>query len=300
MQQVVKLTLQPLAQGFAVGLDVGTPLPLTQMLIGRSVADVVSLLPRVFNLCRSAQEGAARLALGLPLAADFVDQLGRELLRDHLIKFCLSWPRLLDLPAQPLPAREQVPAALFGALGRMPASMIEFDRWLASDQGMAPLLQAIAQAFAPGEAVSMCPLCTPESVFEPAPQDNTTAIRHHQHPVLQGLLQRYGAGPLWRAVARLVDAEACMEQRLPALRRLPGGTALAPAARGIYALQASAQDGRLCAFRRVTPTDHLLMAQGVLAQSFASLPHSKMALAPLLVDILDPCVPCQWEEVANA
>ena len=300
MQQVVKLTLQPLAQGFAVGLDAGTPLPLTQMLIGRSVADVVSLLPRVFNLCRSAQEGAARLALGLPLAADFADQLARELLRDHLIKFCLSWPRCLNRPAQPLPTREQVPAALFGALGRMPANLVEFDRWLASGQGMAPLLQAIEQAFAPGEAVSVWPLSTPDSMFQPTPQDNTTAIRHHAHPVLQGLRQRHGAGPLWRAVARLIDAEACVEQRLPGLQCLPDGTALAPAARGIYALQASAQDGRLCAFRRVTPTDHLLMAQGVLAQSFASLPHSKMALAPLLVDILDPCVPCQWEEVANA
>lgn len=300
MQQNVRIGLRASSGGLLTTVDAGPALPLSQMLIGRAVDDVVSLLPRVFNLCRSAQEGAARLALGMPLNDAYATQLARELLRDHLIKFCLTWPRLLSLPSQPLPSPEATLTSLFGSVATMPADLPSYLVWLHSESGMAPVLRGIAEAFAPGEACVALPMTHANSVFSALPQDNSPALRHREHPVLQGLLARYGAGPLWRATARLIDAEACYLGGLPPLQRLADGTALAPAARGVYAVRASAIDGRLVAFQRVTPTDHLFLPDGMLSQSFASLPPAKKTFAALLLDILDPCVPCQLEEIHNA
>ena len=56
----------------------------------------------------------------------------------------------------------------------------------------------------------------------------------------------------------------------------------------------------MTAFSRITPTDHLLAPGGVLAQCLATLPADRAGLAPLMLEILDPCSPVRLEEVAHA
>ncbi|MCE8440702.1 HupK protein, partial [Rhodovulum sulfidophilum] len=60
------------------------------------------------------------------------------------------------------------------------------------------------------------------------------------------------------------------------------------------------REGRVSSFRRWTPTDHLLARGGVLERALASLPRARVELAPLVVDILDPCLPVHFEEAADA
>jgi hypothetical protein len=87
---------------------------------------------------------------------------------------------------------------------------------------------------------------------------------------------------------------------LPRPAQVGGGRALVPAARGLYAVAARVEGGRVAAFARVTPTDHLLAPGGVLDRSLAALPADRGALAPLLLDILDPCSPVQVMEAEDA
>ena len=284
----------------AAAVDGATALPVETLLIGRPVDEAVAILPRLFNLCRSAQEAAVRLALGLPLPPGLHESLRAEILRDHMMRLFLTWPRRLGLAPRPFPPRGEAAAALFGPSGRCPATPEAFETWLAAAAGTAPLVAAIATAFAPGEATAALPDTTAETVFDPRPQENTTAGRYRGHPLLDALAASHGRGPLWRTVARLVDAGTCLAGPLPEPQRLADGTAVTPAARGLYAVRARAEAGRIAAFARVTPTDHLLATGGALDAALATLPATRAALAPLAVDILDPCVPYDLREVAHA
>ena len=53
--------------------------------------------------------------------------------------------------------------------------------------------------------------------------------------------------------------------------------------------------GRVSAFERVTPTDHLTAPGGVLERSLASLGPDAETKAELLLAILDPCAPVTLE-----
>jgi hypothetical protein len=265
-------------------------LAIEAFLIGRTPVEVAAILPRLFNLCRAAQSTAAHLALGLP-DPEPPQALHREVLRDHMLKLFVTWPNLLHLPARPFPQPDQIAAALFGPAGRAPGTMDDLLSWQASGAGAAPLFEALGQAFAPGEAIADLPWVTEQSATQPGAWENSPALRHPGHPLLKALRADFGPGPLWRAVARLVDAEACLNQTLAPVSILRDGTVLTPAARGIYALRAKVSAGHVAAFTRITPTDHMLAPGGMLMRSLASLPPSKAGLAPLVLNILDPCVP---------
>ncbi|KEO55984.1 hypothetical protein TP2_00260 [Thioclava pacifica DSM 10166] len=270
------------------------PSPVEAMMLGKSPQEVASLMPRLFNLCGVAQGLAARLALGLDAGGS---DPRREILRDHLAKFCLRWPQLLGLSPQALPANwsqggETLRLWLWG--GEPPEDIW---RWLASGEGVSGVLQVIADRFAPGEAVAeLPPLTNPISLIA---QENSPAGRVSNDPRMRMIEDRYGRGPLWRALGRAIDLDRLC-QDAPISKLYSKGLAVVAAARGSYALQAQASDGRVTMLSRVTPTDHLLAAGGVLERSFATLPACKADLAPLLVDILDPCVPVLMKEAANA
>ncbi|MFC2969623.1 hydrogenase expression/formation protein HupK [Acidimangrovimonas pyrenivorans] len=300
MEQGVIIALAQRDGHLAATVTGRSALPVERLILGRPVAEAAETLPRLFNLCRAAQEAAARLALELPPLETTPETLRGEILREHLRRLLFAWPRRLDLPARPLPRKGDEAVALFGPSGRCPATPDDFAAWRAEGQGTAPLLSAIAEAFAPGEAGTDLPATTPETAFAGSPQENATAGRHPGQPLLTALAASHGKGPLWRAAARLVDAEACLTGPLPAPRRLADGTAVTPAARGLYAIRAQAENGRVTHFQRVTPTDHLLAPGGALQASLASLPAAKAHLAPLVVDILDPCLPYELREVADA
>lgn len=280
-------------------------LPVARLVAGKPAEEAAELLPRLFNLCRAAQGAAARLALGLPLAEGWQETLRHEILRDHLMRLFLVWPARLGMGAGTLPAGWEhdagvVARAVFGPAARAPATPEALTAFLGSGHGAAPVLARIGDAFGPGAACAELPLVTPEAALTPGAVENSVAARHAGHPALRALAARHGRGPLWRAAARLYDIAACLEGTLPAPLTPAPGVALVPAARGLYAVRAKARDGRVSAFARVTPTDHLLARGGVLEQSLAALPADRTGVAPLVLDILDPCSPVRLEEADDA
>ena len=265
------------------------------LLRGRCVAEAAALLPAVFALCRSAQQIAAHLAFGLPEAPGARRALAAEMRRDHLVKLWLSWPAFLGLPARPLPADwaaggPALAAALFGPSARLPDSAAGLAAFLASGHGVAPVLAALSTAFA-GDAAATpdLPPVDAERAFTPGAVENSPALRHAAEPAMRAAETAQGRGPLWRALGRAFDLQAAIDHRLPAPRQPAPGWALVPAARGLYAVAATVRDGTVRDFQRVTPTDHMLAPGGMLDEALAALPADRAGLAPLVLDILDPC-----------
>ncbi|MBN8293745.1 hydrogenase expression/formation protein HupK [Rhodobacter sp. NTK016B] len=271
-------------------------LPVASLLVGQPVARAAMLLPRLFNLCQAAQAQAVAVALG----AKAVPDLGAEILRDHLLKFFVTWPEHLGLGSRALPKdwttdKGSVRRALLGASGE-PATLDDFAGFLSSGRGVAPVLQAIENHFAPFEAVSgPLPFVTPQTLWRRIPVENSIATRHATSPILAGIEARRGRGPFWRAVARLLDLAAVLDAALPAPFSPEPGLAMVPASRGAYGLRLIVRDGIVAECERVTPTDSLLAPGGVLEQSLGSLDAAHAGLGPLLLDILDPCAPVTLE-----
>ena len=278
-------------------------LPVSRLVVGRQVDEVARLLPRLFNLCRAAQSAAVEAALGRAVTQDGI---AKEILRDHLLKFHVTWPGFFGLPALPLPedwaeGGDSLRRSVFGPTGQAPADADGFFAFLAGDEGYAPVLRRIAGCFPEGEAASdgIAPV-SPETMWCDAPVDNSVAVRVAAHPAMRGIAARYGRGPLWRAAARLFDIASVVDGDVPPILTPAPGEAIVPAARGSYAIRIQCEGGTVTAFARVTPTDHLLAEHGVLDRSLAHLPAAKAGLGPLLLDILDPCSPVRLREVAHA
>lgn len=281
-------------------------LPVSRMIVGKPVREAADLLPRLFNLCRAAQGTAARLAFGLLVPPEHTEALRLEILREHLIRICLKLPGHFGAGPVALPrdwplAGDALRAAVFGPDGKMPDDCDGFERYLAEGGGLGRLLAQVRDCFGPHEAASAAlPGMDAGNALCGGALENSVAGRQAPHPVLRMIERRMGRGPLWRTAARGYDAEACMNGLLPGLLVSGEGFAIVPAARGSYAVSASVAEGIVTGFRRVTPTDHLLAAGGVLDQALASLPAARAGMAPLLLDILDPCSPVRLEEVCHA
>lgn len=276
--------------------QVSDEIQVATLVTGRPVAEVAETLPRVFNLCRAAQEGALRLCLGLPPDPEGETRLRAEILRDHVLHFCFLLPARFGLPPLKLPAGwaedpDATAAALFGPGRTLPHGLGAFADWLAAGQGAAPVLTAIANAFAPGEAVNDSLPLAPAA----APCENSPAARHSAHPLLREIKGKHGRGPLWRATGRLVDAGACLDGTIPAPVALGPGRASAPSARGLYTVSAKVSDGVVMALSRRTPTDDMIAPDGALATAIAALPPARRHLLPLLVQLFDPCMSVRIE-----
>ena len=282
------------------------PFPVDALLLGKSCDDVAALLPRLFNLCRSAQAMAVRLALGLPADPE-ITPLRQEILRDHVLRLTVVLPGHFGLGPTALQAGWQeggseLKKTLFGSSGALPTSLDEFDAYMNAGNGIGGLWQRIGDLFEPGEAISgNLPYVTTTTAGTPsALVENTCAARVAEHPVVRGLQDRTGRGPLWRVVARSYDLEAVLDGA-PLFARSPEpGVAHVPATRGMYSVNARAEAGIVTSFSRVTPTDHLQVPGGVLDQTLANLSVTRSGLVSLVMDILDPCSPIRVREMADA
>lgn len=289
------LTLIPDAAGWRVVRP--ADLPLGPLLLGRPVAEVAALLPRLFSLCRTAQGMAARLCLGLP-EPEGPQALAAEILRDHSLRLTVTLPPMLGL--SPRAPTADPGLQLFGPARRLPDSPAAMMAWLAAGQGAAPLVAAIADAFAPHEAASTTlPLATPATALTGAVLENSAAARQSAHPLLQGIETTHGRGPLWRVLGMLADAEAAIAQRLPA-PVLQDTTAHVPAARGLYSLTLARTAGLVTRIHRITPTDHATAPQGAMETALATLPQTKRHLAPLVAALHDPCMGVTVKETRDA
>lgn len=276
-------------------------LPVAQMVMGKPVEEAAALLPRIFNLCRVAQGIAARAAFGVPQEPGWQEALRLEIVKEHALKLCLKWPGQLCVPQLALPrdwqsGGDSLRIALFGPSRGMPDDMDQFEAFLVKDVGIAPVLQAIGHLFPPATAVRKgLPLTTADNIFDDCAQENSVAGRQVEHPVMAAIAARWGRGPLWSAAGVAYDLEACLNECLP-LANLRPGRSIVPAARGLYGVRAAVEEGKVKAFHRVTPTDHLVMQDGMLDQSLATLdPASAPALSHALLSILDPCFPVTLE-----
>lgn len=287
--------------GPGAGVTCAPDLPVARMMLGRPVDEALALLPRLFSLCGVAQSIAFRLSLGLEPGPS--DGQRREILRDHVARLCLSWPSLLGLAPVALPpgwqaGGEELVQALTG--GRMPGDLDELQDWVAQGRGVAPVLAGIAAAFGPVGPEANLPFVTPETALSQGAVENSVAARQAAHPLVAAVARAHGRGPLWHAVARLVDALAVAGGEVPAPVVLPDGTATVAAARGTYALRARAEAGRITDFARRTPTDHLAAPGGSLTRLMAAFAPLTPAKAALLAGVLDPCVPVAVKETAHA
>lgn len=275
-------------------LTAAAPLPIEALVLGKPVAEAAELLPRLFNLCRAAQGMAAKLALGLPATEDPT----AEIIRDHVLKLCITLPRAFGLPSIPIPslggeATGNVSSAA-GLLGRSGLADDPQD----IEGPLAPLFHHIASTFPPG--VATCPpLPAPQDPLAEGAFENSAAGRQSSHPLLRHIEQTHGRGPLWRLAGLMADLDAALHNWLPA-PTVTQGTATAPAARGSYALRIAQRDGLVTGITRRTPTDHLLAPGGALLQSLASLPEPLQHLAPQVIALHDPCIPVTVREAADA
>ena len=278
-------------------------LPVSRLVVGRSVDEVSLLLPRLFNLCRAAQSAAVDAALGRQVSTA---EIGREILRDHLIKFHVTWPAFFGHPPCPLPddwadGGKAVRQTVFGPAGHAPASAADFFDFLNSDMGYAPVLRKIDGCFDGGEATAEdIAAVTADTIWSGTVVDNSVAVRASQHPVMQAIAGSHGRGPFWRASARLFDIASILDDDMAPILQAASGEAIVIAARGSYAVRIARDGDTVTGFDRITPTDHLLAENGVLDRSLATLPAHKAGLGPLLLDILDPCSPVRLREVEHA
>jgi hypothetical protein len=264
-------------------LSAAAPLPVEALVLGKPVAVVAELLPRLFNLCRMAQGLAARLALGLPAT----DDTQSEVIRDHCVRLCVTLPRAFGAAPRGLPAD---PAALLGAHG-LPR---ETDALLRTD----PLARQIAETFPAGNACCAA-LPAPADPLAEGAFENSAVGRQSSHPLVRAVQSDWGRGPLWRYAGLLADLEAALAGRLPSAAMV-AGTATVSAARGTYALRLTQAGGLVTGIIRRTPTDHMLAPGGALLQSLASLPRAQRHLALQVIALHDPCIPVTLREAQDA
>lgn len=260
--------------------------PVAKLITGMPAEEAAAMLPRIFNLCRAAQGAAARLAFGLESdGAALAASLTEEIAREHRAFLTVILPARLNLA--PL------------SMARFPESPAAFDAFLSSDHGLAPLFSKIEALFGAAGAAHP-PDLPPGSVPASGAWENSAALRRRADPVMEHIEARYGRGPLWRLAGRAIDFRHCLSGNLPAPALPEPGFAITPAARGVYAIRAITMAGRVTAFSRVTPTDHMLAEGGVISRSLAALPAERRNLAPLLIAVLDPCRNVMLKEAAHA
>jgi hypothetical protein len=294
--QVPGLTLDWTRPGAPPRLGTGPGLPVSEFLSGRTAEEAADLLPRLFNVCAVTQRVAARLALGLPALPGDDLALRDEILREHLLAFCVRLPDHLCLAPRPDLLQGTGPAlraSLFGS-GSLPDDLSRFLDALRTDPapGLA-VLHGLLQQFAPGEATSdPLPEAATGDPFDGAARENSAAGRRQGHPLLSGIAEIYGRGPLWRATARALEIEALTDGWQPAAQRHQDGTAEVMAARGTYFCRAETDAHRqVRSVQRATPTDHGTAPDGAMHQSLARLTNPTPARVALLMAVLDPCAP---------
>lgn len=273
-------------------LTAAAPLPVEAMVLGRKGAEAAELLPRLFNLCRGAQGLAARMALGLA-ESDSGDEVQREILRDHVLKICVTLPLLFGQDRLSVPV---APETLLGRRG-LPERLADLQGW---DSPAAALAEKLILLFAPGLAVcAALPAPPADAPLAKGAFENSAAGRQVNHPLLRQTEAAFGRGPLWRYLGLLADLEAVLRGDLPRAR-LCGDVALVPAARGAYALRLTQSGGLVTGIDRRTPTDHLLAPEGALLHALATLPPALRHLAPQVIALHDPCIPVTVREASHA
>lgn len=148
------------------------------------------------------------------------------------------------------------------------------------------------------------------------PAETGPLARRAAHPVVAGVLSDHGNGLQARAVARLCDIAASLQDLEEAAAQVydhPGtgteaalgsgsGLGMVEAARGTLVHEVSLNDGRIADWRILAPTDWNFHPQGPLVRGLEGAPagDDPARRVRLLVAALDPCVSCKVEVLTDA
>jgi len=293
---VVRLVV---AQGHVADVSVAYDRPgrATRALAGRSPAELLTLVPRLFSVCSVAQTVACARALEAALGSPAGPRL--EACRDvaclaeacasHVWQLGLAWREAAGVPpdlarvARARQALGDLCVALFGGLSVSTPSQADpaWDGARQSLAALASLVQELAAAETPLEG----------------------GIRAADRAAFAGLLARLQA----RRAGALADAAEAEVRRLEAERSpcagpsplaAPGeGTGSAQTARGPIRHSVRATPRLVEAFESESPTDRTFCSGAVLQEALVgTVAGATLARdAGWLVLALDPCVPWSIE-----
>lgn len=325
-QGVLQLTLAWDGKEIVSAEIVSTRPMLAKALRGLPVARVSGIIPRVFSLCRHAQNAAARLSIqaaqGRCVAVDEAQDLGLavavEAIVEHLSHLLMAWPPLLQKPGRARRIEEfglwrkrllaVVDAAAAATLG------VDLSNWLA-DLEAPPFddpLAAAAVALLPQlSAAEWVPLVDPEDfatrpTFAGQAAETGVLARHAGDPGVALLLadgQRIQA----RLAARLLElrwlaAGLVDPSRLSALVdasvvAVGCGLARVETARGTLLHRVELAADCVEDYRIIAPTEWNFHPQGAFFREMSGYPaqtrdEARIRAARLALS-LDPCVPSE-------
>jgi hypothetical protein len=295
-------------------VDVASARPaVSRVLRGRPAADAVRLVPLLFALCGKAQGRAAALALqaaaGCATAAHVDAAIEQEVLREHLRRWLLDLPPLLNQPAR---QEEFVTAAAWLAAGRRD----ELGAWLAAER-IAALRRRLGEMddagelrprFLPALDAATSLACWPQldAEFCERPQwlgaaaETGALARRADHadsaagPIAARWLARLEELRDWTRGGTRVGAGGTAS----AAQISPGrGRALVETARGLLMHEIVLDGERIADYFIVAPTEWNFHPQGPLAGWLLGRDAGDRAalegVAARAVAALDPCV--RWE-----
>ncbi|HEY9080085.1 hypothetical protein [Magnetovibrio sp.] len=322
----------------AVKIDSTRPRGVAKVFAGRTPEETVGLLGRVFSLCAMAQTVAGLEALedacGVNVAAPH--RAARDILREAemltqtLLRVCMDWPRVLDMP----PAVEVARAALSAQAG-LEADLFDGQNWkVIGGVAMSPdedalrtrlcdLQDVVAKTFDPGglaetlvAALDRRGLNGFGALGEGVAPESGALSRHWNDADVAAARIAFGAGLRARLLARFADMRSLPVSLLNAVGELHpcsgrefnpnangAGTATVETARGALTHTVSVKDGKISTYVIDAPTDLNFLNDGVVATGLLGAaavdPDALNAAAELHVLAVDPCVRCTLE-VRNA
>ena len=283
---------------------------LARALRGRPADAAVRLIPLMFALCGKAQGRAAELALaaarGQAMAAALEPGIATEAMREHLWRWLLDLPLLLDMA----PMKEEFTAAI-GWLARDQRELIAK---LLDDLRIGELEARLDQLADCDEvAVALLPPMVADASLAAWPRLDADFCRQPQwqgQAAETGALARRGAAPggacarRWRArLAELRDwasgrAKVGAGGTASSTQLAPGiGRALVETARGLLMHEIVLDGDTVADYFIVAPTEWNFHPQGPLVGWLlgrdASQREALRSLVARCVAALDPCV--RWE-----
>lgn len=297
-----------------------------RLLPGRSLDEVVALVPRLFSLCGQAQAAAASLAAAAARGGDWqrdsafrLRQVLLEALGEHLWRLLLDWPAALGQAArradfvrwrQRLLAAGQSSEAAAHCAG-------ELLEWLHADAPFDPSALATWVMPDPAASVALLPRLDAAAWAKLDFSDAFSSRPEHAGQICEtGALARQsgekdvaaalaaGQRLLARLLARLADLRALAQllarARLPdgwldAASPSPGvGVARVETARGLLLHMTQVNDDRVGRYVIVAPTEWNFHPQGAFVREASATPlasaEAATCFARQLALALDPCV----------
>jgi Ni,Fe-hydrogenase I large subunit len=124
----IKVVFNPLSMDRHIEIQSSRPTEITQIFRGKTAEEVLTMVPRIYGICSTAQcvasVNAFRSALNIdiPTTTNSAEQLlvAVETIREHYWRISIDWPRYLLSPVAPAPSPrastwlQHVKTALFG------------------------------------------------------------------------------------------------------------------------------------------------------------------------------------------